>query len=43
MLQALRTLARDFDAVAVPRQGRYVNEPAVADASGTVHVPPAAR
>jgi glyoxylase-like metal-dependent hydrolase (beta-lactamase superfamily II) len=43
MLQALRALARDFDEVAVPSQGRYVSEPAVADESGTVHVPPPSR
>lgn len=40
MLEALRTLAREFDRVAVPEQGRYVAEPARADASGTTYVPP---
>ena len=40
MLDALRTLARDFDRVAVPRRGRYVRQPAVADASGVIAVPP---
>jgi glyoxylase-like metal-dependent hydrolase (beta-lactamase superfamily II) len=43
MIQALRTLAERFDEVAVPREGRYVDEPAVADKSGTVHVPPPPR
>ena len=41
MLEALRALARDFDRVAVPRRGRYVRQPAVADANGVVSVPPA--
>ncbi len=40
MLQALHALARDFRAIAVPRQGRYVDEPARADESGTTYVPP---
>ena len=39
MLQALQTLARDFDRLAVPSQGRYVDEPARADESGTTYVP----
>jgi glyoxylase-like metal-dependent hydrolase (beta-lactamase superfamily II) len=43
MIQALETLARDFGIIAVPSQGRYVNEPAIADESGTVHVPSPAR
>jgi glyoxylase-like metal-dependent hydrolase (beta-lactamase superfamily II) len=43
MLEALRALARDFDQVAVPSQGRYVDVPVTADESGTVHVPPPAR
>lgn len=37
----LRALARDFEARAVPRHGRYVHEPAVTDAAGVVSVPPA--
>jgi glyoxylase-like metal-dependent hydrolase (beta-lactamase superfamily II) len=40
MLEGLRQLARDFDRVAVPRQGRYVNHPAIADETGVVTVPP---
>lgn len=35
----LATLAADFDRVARPEHGRYVREPAVADATGVVHVP----
>jgi glyoxylase-like metal-dependent hydrolase (beta-lactamase superfamily II) len=41
MRQALSTLAREFNARAVPEHGRYVDQPAVADASGVVSVPPA--
>lgn len=40
MRTALHTLARNFDQVAVPEQGRYVNTPARADASGVTYVPP---
>jgi len=36
----LRTLARDFDRLAIPRQGRYVRRPAITDARGVVSVPP---
>src|SRR3712207_3114401 len=43
MRQALRTLAQDFDMLAVPRHGRYVNAPAIADANGVVSVPPPVR
>jgi glyoxylase-like metal-dependent hydrolase (beta-lactamase superfamily II) len=43
MRQGLRTLAQDFDTLAVPRRGRYINEPATADANGVVFVPPAVR
>ena len=38
MRVALRTLARDFDRVAVPEHGRYVQDPARA-AEGTAYVP----
>jgi glyoxylase-like metal-dependent hydrolase (beta-lactamase superfamily II) len=38
--EGLRALARDFDAVAVPKSGRYIGRPAEADASGVVWVPP---
>ena len=37
---ALQRLARDFDRIAVPRRGRYVRQPAIADANGVVSVPP---
>ncbi|MCX6047647.1 MAG: MBL fold metallo-hydrolase, partial [Chloroflexi bacterium] len=39
MRSALHTLARDFEQIAVPDQGRYVNAPAQADASGVTYVP----
>jgi glyoxylase-like metal-dependent hydrolase (beta-lactamase superfamily II) len=37
--QALDRLARQFYALAVPRHGRYVPEPALADDSGVYYVP----
>lgn len=37
---ALNNLSKHFEAVAVPAQGRYVNEPAVTDENGVVSVPP---
>ena len=37
---ALHALARDFDQIAVPEQGRYVHDSATADASGPTYVPP---
>jgi glyoxylase-like metal-dependent hydrolase (beta-lactamase superfamily II) len=43
MREGLETLARDFDTLAVPRRGRYVNTPATADANGVVSVPPPVR
>ncbi|HET7459106.1 MAG TPA: MBL fold metallo-hydrolase [Gemmatimonadaceae bacterium] len=36
----LDRLARDFDRLALPKHGRYVDQPAIADESGTVSVPP---
>ena len=39
----LEWLAANFDRLAVPAQGRYVAEPAVADERGVVSVPPAPR
>jgi hypothetical protein len=36
----LDMLALDFDDIAVPRQGRYVHEPALSDRHGVIHVPP---
>lgn len=41
MRAALRMLARDFQSLAVPGDGRYVRAPALADERGTVSVPPA--
>jgi glyoxylase-like metal-dependent hydrolase (beta-lactamase superfamily II) len=37
----LNNLSRHFDRLAVPAQGRYVNEPALADEEGVQYVPPA--
>ncbi len=39
-LQSLQKLARQFHALAVPKQGRYVAEPALADENGVYYVPP---
>lgn len=36
----LGRLLEDFDYLAKPTHGRYVNEPAVADDTGVVHIPP---
>lgn len=36
-------LARDFDARARPRRGRYVRDPVIANEDGVVYVPPPAR
>ena len=36
----LRTLLRDFDRVAYPQHGRYARQPAIADSTGVVSVPP---
>lgn len=38
---ALNELNDHFDELAVPSSGRYVDEPAVADANGVLYVPPA--
>jgi glyoxylase-like metal-dependent hydrolase (beta-lactamase superfamily II) len=40
MREPLHMLAREFDSVAVPKQGRYVDEPARADEGGVTYVPP---
>ena len=40
MRAARHLLARDFDRIAMPTHGRYVNEPARADESGPTYVPP---
>jgi glyoxylase-like metal-dependent hydrolase (beta-lactamase superfamily II) len=39
MTAALRHLAVNFDAIAIPEKGRYVNQPAQADGSGTTYIP----
>jgi glyoxylase-like metal-dependent hydrolase (beta-lactamase superfamily II) len=43
MEAALHNLARHFDEIAVPRHGRYKNEPALVDASGVRYIPPKER
>lgn len=43
MREGLELLAANFEALAVPRDGRYVRAPALADERGTVSVPPAVR
>jgi glyoxylase-like metal-dependent hydrolase (beta-lactamase superfamily II) len=43
MRRALQALARDFEQVARPREGRYVDVPVQADERGTIHVPPPKR
>ena len=40
LMVALSGLARSFDSKAVPRKGRYVNRPALADEGGVLAVPP---
>jgi hypothetical protein len=40
MREALHTLAREFDRVAVPERGRYVGRLVEADTSGVMYVPP---
>jgi len=40
MRNELHKLHTNFENVAVPSHGRYVNEPAVADANGVLYVPP---
>ncbi len=40
MLRQLLDLYERFDEVAIPDQGRYVNEPAVQDANGVMYLPP---
>ena len=43
MRRALHELAEDFARVAVPKRGRYVGNPALADERGVVSVPPSTR
>lgn len=40
MRMELNNLSRHFDQLAVPAQGRYVNEPAIANESGVMYIPP---
>jgi glyoxylase-like metal-dependent hydrolase (beta-lactamase superfamily II) len=40
MRAALSTLAHNFNQIAVPEHGRYVDAPAHADATGVTYVPP---
>lgn len=40
MQAALHNLSRHFDELAIPKHGRYVDDPAVIDASGVMYVPP---
>jgi glyoxylase-like metal-dependent hydrolase (beta-lactamase superfamily II) len=40
MRMALTNLAVHFDEMALPSKGRYLNDPAVTDASGVMYVPP---
>lgn len=37
----LNNLSRHFDRLAIPAQGRYVNEPALANENGVFYIPPA--
>lgn len=41
LTEGLERLAAEFEALAIPRRGRYVDTPAIADASGVVSIPPA--
>ena len=41
MLQELEALVANFDELAMPTQGRYLREPAIANEHGVVRVPPA--
>lgn len=41
MLQELEALVENFDELAMPAQGRYLHQPAVANEYGVVSVPPA--
>ena len=40
MQAALHNLSRHFDEIALPRKGRYLDDPAIVDASGVMYVPP---
>ena len=40
MLNELQYLSRNFEELAMPRHGRYVNQPAITNADGVVSLPP---
>jgi hypothetical protein len=40
MKEQLQKLAENFKEEALPEQGRYLDDPAVADASGVLYIPP---
>jgi len=40
MKEQLKNLAENFRSAAIPEKGRYRDEPAIADASGVLYVPP---
>jgi glyoxylase-like metal-dependent hydrolase (beta-lactamase superfamily II) len=40
MQAALHNLSRHFNEIALPKKGRYLDDPAVVDASGVMYVPP---
>jgi hypothetical protein len=41
MRESLRQLADNFNEVAVPANGRYSKDPAIADEGGVTYIPPA--
>jgi glyoxylase-like metal-dependent hydrolase (beta-lactamase superfamily II) len=43
MRNSLHRLARRFDELALPSSGRYISEPAVADETGVLYIPPSAQ
>lgn len=42
MQQELQALAREFDRLAIPKQGRYIHTPVIADERGVISIPPGA-
>jgi len=40
MQAALHNLSRHFGEIALPKKGRYLNDPAIVDANGVTYVPP---
>lgn len=43
MRESLHQLADNFEEIAVPANGRYSKDPAVADEGGVTYIPPAKR